>query len=93
MSDYIPSRLDAPEVIGFWPIDEALCLIVPFALGILFSQVVIGVISSYVLFRGMRKLKAGRGLSWILHAAYWHLPNTIFVTKRLPPSYIRYYQG
>jgi conjugal transfer pilus assembly protein TraL len=42
---------------------------------------------------GLRKLKAGRAVSWIVHTAYWHLPGAFFGLKATPPSHIRIMAG
>ena len=45
MSDryIIPRRLDDPELIGFWTVDEFAGMIVPFTWGILAQHVFVGI--------------------------------------------------
>ena len=39
----VPQRLDDPELIGFWTIDEFAGLLIPFAWGILAQHIFIGI--------------------------------------------------
>jgi conjugal transfer pilus assembly protein TraL len=42
---------------------------------------------------GLRKAKAGRASSWVLHAAYWYLPSGFMGLKLTPPSHCRLLAG
>ncbi len=55
----VPRRLDDPELIGFWTIDEFAGLLVPFAWGILAQHIIIGTALS--------------GLTWF--ALSWYHPD------------------
>ena len=70
----IPSHLDDPELIGLWTLDEFLAMVIPFVWGILSQHILIGVVLSGAGWWGLKKAKAGRATSWLLHRAYWHLP-------------------
>ena len=89
----IHSHLDDPELIGFWTLDEFLAMIIPFAWGILSQHIFIGLISSVLAWWGLRKLKAGRAVSWIIHSAYWYLPGAFMGLKATPPSHLRLMAG
>ncbi len=95
MSDkyQIPQRLDDPELIGLWTIDEFLAMVVPFAWGILSRHIFIGILIAGVAWFGLRKAKSGRASSWLLHAAYWYLPGSFVRLKLTPPSHCRLLAG
>ena len=46
----IPQRLDDPELIGLWTLDEFIAMVAPFVWGILSQHIVIGILSGI---RGM----------------------------------------
>ncbi|WP_420607478.1 type IV conjugative transfer system protein TraL [Novosphingopyxis sp.] len=89
----IPRRLDDPELIGFWTIDEFIGLLVPFAWGILAQHVFIGIALSFVAWFALRKAKSGNAGSKLIHAAYWYLPGSFLGLKATPPSYCRLLVG
>lgn len=95
MSDkyMIPKRLDDPELIGLWTIDEFVAMVVPFFWGILSQQIVIGIVLAIAAWFGLKKAKAGRATSWVLHVAYWHLPGSFVRLKLTPPSHCRLLAG
>jgi len=62
----LPRRLDDPELIGFWTIDEFLGLIIPFAWGILAQHIFVGIALAFVAWFALRKAKSG-GASAQLH--------------------------
>ena len=43
----IPRRLDDPELIGFWTIDEFAGMLIPFTWGILSQHIFIGIIVAF----------------------------------------------
>ena len=53
----VPRRLDDPELIGFWTIDEFAGLLVPFAWGILAQHILIGTALSGLTWFALRKAK------------------------------------
>ena len=89
----IPQHLDDPELIGLWTIDEFLAMVIPFVWGVLAQHFLIGIMASCVFWYGLRKLKAGRAASWIVHNAYWHLPGSFMALKATPPSHLRVMAG
>ena len=89
----LPRRLDDPELIGFWTIDEFLGMVIPFAWGILAQHVFIGIIISAAAWFVLRKAKAGNTSSRLIHAAYWYLPGTFLGLKATPPSHCRLFAG
>ncbi len=95
MSDkyQIPRRLDDPELIGLWTVDEFIAIIVPFAWGILAQHLFIGIGLAVTAWFALRKAKAGRASSWLRHLAYWYLPSSFTGMKRTPPSHCRLLAG
>ncbi|ODU77582.1 MULTISPECIES: type IV conjugative transfer system protein TraL [Novosphingobium] len=89
----IPRHLDDPELIGIWTLDEFLVMFIPFFWGVLTQHVVIGLVGAVGTWFGYRKARAGRSMSWILHAGYWHLPGAFFGLRVCPPSHLRVMAG
>ena len=89
----VPAFLDEPERFGLWTIDELVALVGPFAVGIITQYVIIGIVASAGGWWALRKAKAGRAASWVLHMAYWHLPSTVTGIRCVPPSHIRLMAG
>ncbi len=94
MSKYqIPRHLDDPELIGFWTLDEFLVMVIPFAWGVIAGHIVVAIGLAVLGWFSYRKLKAGRSMTWVLHAAYWHFPGPIFGLRVLPPSHLSIMAG
>lgn len=89
----LPRRLDDPELIGLWTIDEFLGLIIPFAWGILAQHILIGIFIAFIVWFALRKAKSGRAATHLLHAAYWYLPGSFLGLKATPPSHCRLLAG
>ena len=89
----IPRRLDDPELIGFWTIDEVAGMLIPFTWRILSQHIFIGIIVAFGAWFALRKAKAGRASSWVAHAAYWYLPAGLLGLKSTPPSHCRLLAG
>ncbi len=89
----IATRLDDPELIGLWTLDEFLAMVIPFAWGILCQHILIGILFAGLGWWALRKAKAGRATSWLLHLAYWHLPAGFVGLRSTPPSYLRILAG
>jgi conjugal transfer pilus assembly protein TraL len=89
----IPARLDDPELIGLWTLDEFLPMVIALLWGILSQHIVIGIFLMFGGWWGLRKAKAGRASSWLLHLAYWHLPGGFVGLRATPPSYLRVMAG
>src|SRR3546814_1383941 len=70
----VPQRLDDPELIGFWTVDEFAGLLIPFAWGILAQHIFIGIALAFAAWFVLRKAKSGNAGSALVHAAYWYLP-------------------
>ena len=69
----VPRRLDDPELIGFWTIDEFAGILIPFAWGILSQHIFIGIGLAAGAWLALRKAKARGAGSALVHAAYWYL--------------------
>ncbi|MCW2339184.1 conjugal transfer pilus assembly protein TraL [Sphingobium sp. B2D3A] len=89
----IPSKLDEPERIGPWTIDELVVTVGPFVVGIITQQFTVGIIAGALGWWGLRKAKAGRAGAWLINAAYWYLPSEVLKLSAVPPSYIRLMAG
>ncbi len=89
----IPQRLDDPELIGLWTLDEFIAMVVPFVWGILSQHIVIGIGLGFLCWWGLKKAKGGRAASWLLHAAYWYLPASFVGLRATPPSFLRIMAG
>ena len=92
-SNIIPRRLDDPELIGFWTLDEFAGMILPFTWGILSQHIFIGIVVAFGAWIALRKAKAGRTTSWVAHAAYWYLPAGLLGLRATPPSHCRLLAG
>ena len=53
----VPRRLDDPELIGFWTLDEFAGMLIPFAWGILTQHIIIGTGLSVIAWFGLRKAR------------------------------------
>ena len=80
----LPRRLDDPELIGFWTIDEFLGLIIPFAWGILAQHIFVGIALAFVAWFALRKAKSGGASAQLLHAVYWYPPARSFAVSPAP---------
>ncbi len=84
----VPRRLDDPELIGFWTIDEFAGILIPFAWGILSQHIFIGIGLAAGAWLALRKAKARGAGSALVHAAYWYLPGSFLGLKATPPSHL-----
>lgn len=90
---YIPRHLDDPEKIGFWTIDEAIAMVGPFALGIVFKSIMIGIVGGLVCYFALKKIKGGGRENVALYAFYWHLPSRLLGLRFTPASFKRRLTG
>lgn len=60
-----------PERIGLWTVDEFAAMAIPFVVGIMTQHVLLGIGFGFLGWWGLRKAKAGRAASWLVHVAYW----------------------
>ena len=89
----IPGKLDEPERIGLWTMDEFIAMAGPFVIGILTQHILLGIVFGTLGWWVLRKAKAGRAGSWLLHMAYWHLPPGGTGVRTVPPSHLRLMAG
>jgi conjugal transfer pilus assembly protein TraL len=90
---YLPKSLDEPFRIYILTIDELLLLIVPIlVIGFIFHQIVLGFMLGIGGLTLIKKFKGEQGHFYLVHLAYWYLPD-IIQFKVTPPSYIREYLG
>lgn len=85
----VPTRLDDPELIGLWTLDEFLVIVVPFGWGILSGHLFIGIFTALGCWFGLRKAKSGRSAAWVLALFYWHMPHSASGLRATPPSFCR----
>jgi type IV conjugative transfer system protein TraL len=87
----ILNYVDTPLKILFWTVPELFMLFVPCFIGLLISQLMLGIVIS-LLYSWLTKVYQRRfGKGQLQAVFYWFLPNPQF--KRLPPSFIREYVG
>ena len=89
----VPSHLDDPELIGLWTLDEFLAMVIPFTWGVLSQHIIFGLVAACLGWWLLRKAKAGRAVSWVIHTAYWYLPGSFMGLKATPPSHLRLIAG
>ncbi|MEL7042491.1 MAG: type IV conjugative transfer system protein TraL [Pseudomonadota bacterium] len=89
----IPSTLDDPEKMAFWTIDEFCVLIGGFAIGIVFSRFVEGIIAGFIGVQLLKRFKRGESLNILRYALYWIAPSGLFSFKRTLASYKRELAG
>ena len=87
------SRLDDPELIGLWTLDEFLAMIIPFAWGILTQHILPGLALAFICWLAIKRAKGGRQIGWIVQACYWYAPSSAMGWKALPPSHCRLLAG
>ncbi len=90
---YLPKTLDEPFRIYILTIDELILLVTPILLvGFIFHQMVLGFVLGVGGLTIIKKFKGEQGHFYLVHLAYWYLPD-IIQFKVTPPSYIREYLG
>ena len=89
----VPSHPDDPELIGLWTLDEFLAMVIPFTWGVLSQHIIFGLVAACLGWWLLRKAKAGRAVSWVIHTAYWYLPGSFMGLKATPPSHLRLMAG
>jgi conjugal transfer pilus assembly protein TraL len=92
-STYIPRRLDDQWKVGLWDLDVALPWMVTFmvfysALGG-FGGLLAGAVAATFVARAAGRLKADRHPAFVMHWAYWHLPEFVVRFRATPPSHHR----
>lgn len=90
--NYLLNNLDEPLRFLLFTIDEALVLFVPLFTGMALGYVLFGVITSIILYQGLKQCKARAIGSNLRQVAYWILPNFKFFRANIP-SYIRDFRG
>jgi conjugal transfer pilus assembly protein TraL len=84
---YIPKRLDEPEMVLFWTMDELGIMVTPLIFGVIYGHTMIGFLVAW------RKLK-GNSIDYAISLVYWYLPSQkILNLKFTPPSYQRFFIG
>ena len=88
----ILNHVDTPLRILFWTKGELLLFLAPSVAGLLFEQLVMGLLVSgfNVYICRQYKKKFGKGKLWAV--LYWYLPQRR-QNKGFPPSYVRDYLG
>lgn len=87
-----PATLSNQERWFGLPTDEAI-IFIPLILGAVFYSPYIFGPTLLGAFIGIRKLKNGKGSSYLIRLIYWFLPKSIskIFLLALPPSYFRYW--
>lgn len=90
---YLPSALDAPFQFCLLTVDELFLLLFPIILiSFVYGAMVLGFVVGFGLLTLIKKFKGEQGHYYLVHLAYWYLPQMIKF-KVTPPSYIRDYLG
>lgn len=87
-----PSTLSNPKRVMGLPIDE-FCIYIPLALAAIFANLFLFTPILALAYISVRKLKSGKGSSYLINLMYWFLPKTMadFFIRHLPASYKRYW--
>ncbi|EQA15442.1 type IV conjugative transfer system protein TraL [Glaesserella parasuis] len=87
-----PTTLSAPERWFGLPTDEAI-ICVPQALLAALYQPYVFFPTLFISFFLIRRLKNGKGSSYLLGVMYWFLPQSVsaLFIRALPASYLRYW--
>jgi conjugal transfer pilus assembly protein TraL len=86
---YIPRRLNDAWKIAWFEIDVAIPWAGIFVLGLLAGHWFIGIAMATIVARAIMKVKSDKHPAFLLHWAYWYLPELLSKMKRTPPSHIR----
>lgn len=90
---FIPRRLDDQWKLGLWDIDVAapflLCLFLGFISSGGMKGMAISAVVGVMLSRWFSRKKADKHPSFVVHWAYWHLPELFTRLKTTPPSFAR----
>lgn len=89
----ILQHLDNPKRILYWTFDEAVLMVAPFFLGMIFQHAIFGVIASIAGTFLLRKVKQKMGFENLRRVMYWYLPLKAKNLHGVPPSHIREYVG
>lgn len=90
---YIPQKLDEPERIIIWTIDEFGIGVTPFVLGIIYGYMVTGLGLGVIFLMFWRRLK-GQNKDFTIGVIYWYLPiKNLMGLKGTPASHIRFIIG
>lgn len=83
------NHLDAPLRFLIFSIPEAMCLIVPFCLGIIYEQFWWGIFLSIVSYVAVRLCAKNLGMKYMRGFYYWHFPTRIKAYQYPITSFIR----
>jgi conjugal transfer pilus assembly protein TraL len=90
---YIPKRLDEPEMVLFWTMDELGIMITPLIVGVINGYTLVGLLAGLISFLLWRKVKGG-SIDYVVSLCYWYLPSQKMLNlKFTPPSYKRFFIG
>ena len=90
---YIPKKLDEPERIVIWTIDEFGVCLTPFILGIMYGYMTTGLLAGILSFILWRKIK-GENHDLAFGMFYWYLPlHGLIGLKATPSSDYRFFIG
>ena len=88
---YLPKRLDDAPKFLLWPIDEALCFLVPLFFGMIvglgFLTIIFAILPTYF----WKKFKGKGGSNLVRALIYWYYPRSILDLKVAPDSSIKKY--
>ena len=87
-----PSTLSEQWRVMGLPIDEFI-IYIPLILAVIFVSLYIYLPILVVSYVSIKKLKNGKGSSYLIHLVYWFLPKSVtdYFLGGLPASYYRYW--
>ncbi|MEN3262853.1 type IV conjugative transfer system protein TraL [Sodalis endosymbiont of Spalangia cameroni] len=73
------------------PADEFIPIVTAIGWGVCTGHYLFGLLTPFLFFMGIRKIKEGRGSCWLRDLAYWYLPTSLLkgLFQTIPPSCFR----
>lgn len=86
----LPRYLDEPERFLCWTVDEAIVMVLPMVLGLLWHVSGTGLFLGFMAFFAYQHIKnRTEGFFTLYGFCYWHLPNGLTPWRLLAPSWVR----
>ncbi|WP_412074367.1 type IV conjugative transfer system protein TraL [Tritonibacter mobilis] len=82
----VEQRLQDPPQFFFFPADEAIAGVFPFAMGFITNHVFGGIIAGIILYFIWKRVKGERGLHGLLALIYWIVPMELSMFRSFPDS-------
>jgi conjugal transfer pilus assembly protein TraL len=82
----IEQRLQDPKRLLILPFDEAMAFLIPFIVGVVGREIIIGTILGVIIWIVWGKIKGERGLDSFIAASYWYIPTYLRAFDAFPNS-------